>query len=199
MRKVLIVDDHAVVAHGLKSALELYGYEVVGTALTVKQGQALLAHLNPDVLLLDINLPDGSGFELLLWVRKITSELRVILLSFNDDPEYINAARGAGANAYIVKDAPMSEILAAVDFSIASPQSFASAYSHTKVRRFELTARELDILRLLALGKSNNEMGQLLYLSLSTVKTHVSSILRKLEAHNRVSAIKIARENGLLT
>lgn len=198
MHTVLIVDDHAVVSHGLKTALELHGYEVVAVATTIMQARALLAHRNPDTVLLDLNLPDGSGFELLLWIRKISQSIGVVILSFNNEQEYVHAARKGGANAYIVKSAPMKEIIAAVGFSLASPRSFTGPHIALQKGGFDLTTRELDILRLVAIGKTNNEMGEQLFLSLSTIKSHVSSILRKLEVSNRVSAIKVARENGLL-
>jgi len=198
MKRVLIVDDHAVVRHGLKLAIEANGYEVVSEASSLTQARSFIAHTNPDVLIVDINLPDGSGFDLIKWVRKISKTIVIIVLSLNDGGEYASAARKAGANAYLVKDATMVEILAAIEFAIASPLSFNSRISSAPEITTGLTAREIDVLQSVNLGYSNAVIAQNLYISLSTVKTHVSSILRKLHAQNRVQALTHAKEIGLI-
>ena len=198
MKRVLIVDDHAVVRHGLKLAIEANGYEVVSEASSLTQARSFIAHTNPDVLIVDINLPDGSGFDLIKWVRKISKTIVIIVLTLNDGGEYASAARKAGANAYLVKDATMVEILAAIEFAIASPLSFNSRISSAPEITTGLTAREIDVLQSVNLGYSNAVIAQNLYISLSTVKTHVSSILRKLHAQNRVQALTHAKEIGLI-
>jgi len=198
MKRVLIVDDHAVVRHGLELAIEANGYEVVSEASSLTQARSFIAHTNPDVLIIDINLPDGSGFDLIKWVRKISKTIVIIVLTLNDGGEYASAARKAGANAYLVKDATMVEILAAIEFAIASPQSFNSRISSAPEITSGLTAREIDVLQSVNLGYSNAVIAQNLYISLSTVKTYVSSILRKLNAQNRVQALTHAKEIGLI-
>lgn len=199
MKRVLIVDDHAVVRYGLKSALEANGYAVVAEASSLAQARAFIAHSNPDVLIVDINLPDGSGFDLIMWVRELSKSITIIVLTLNDASAYSSAARKAGANAYLVKDSPLVEIIAAIDFAIASPQSFNSKISSTSIVATQLTAREIDILQSINLGYSNAVIAGNLYISLSTVKTHVSSILRKMNAQNRVQALTHAKEIGLIT
>jgi len=199
MKRVLIVDDHAVVRHGLKLAIEAHGLVVVSEASTLAEARSLIAHTNPDVLIIDINLPDGSGFDLIKWVREISKSIVIIVVSLNDAPQYASAARKAGANAYLVKDSTMVEILAAIDFAVASPRSFNSKISSASELITGLTAREIDILQSINLGYSNAVIAENLYISLSTVKTHVSSILRKLNAHNRVQALSNAKEVGLIT
>jgi DNA-binding NarL/FixJ family response regulator len=196
--KVMIVDDHAVVRHGLKSAIESHGYEVVAVAGSINEAHAYMAQTNPDAIIIDINLPDGSGFELVAWARTISPTIAIIVLTLNDGADYVRAAKNAGANAFIVKNAPLSDLLAAVDFALSSPTSFSSKPILKAGTDSGLTARELDILRSINLGWSNTSIATHLYISVSTVKTHISSIFRKLEAENRVQALAIARERGLL-
>jgi DNA-binding NarL/FixJ family response regulator len=196
--KVMIVDDHAVVRHGLKSAIESHGYEVVAVAGTINEAHAYIAQTNPDAIIIDINLPDGSGFELVTWARTISPTIAIIVLTLNDGADYLRAAKNAGANAFIVKNAPLSDLLAAIDFALSSPTSFSSKTIFKVGTDSGLTARELDILRSINLGWSNTSIATHLYISVSTVKTHISSIFRKLEAENRVQALAIARERGLL-
>jgi len=197
MKRLLIVDDHAVVRHGIKVACEAHGFEVIASASNVSEARSAIAALAPDVVIVDINLPDGTGFDLIHWIRKIDSELPVVVLSLNDSHEYINSARKVGANSYINKSAPIEELMAAVDFAIHSPHTFSSTIKPSPYE-YALTARELDVLSLIAKGLSNLQISTQLHISLSTVKTHVSSILQKLSAENRVGAIKVARESGLL-
>jgi DNA-binding NarL/FixJ family response regulator len=196
--KVMIVDDHAVVRHGLKSAIESHGYEVVAVAGSINEAHAYMAQTNPDAIIIDINLPDGSGFELVAWARTISPTIAIIVLTLNDGADYVRAAKNAGANAFIVKNAPLSDLLAAIDFALSSPTSFSSKPIFKAGTDSGLTARELDILRSINLGWSNTSIATHLYISVSTVKTHISSIFRKLEAENRVQALAIARERGLL-
>ena len=197
MKRLLIVDDHAVVRHGIKVACEAHGFEVIASASNVSEARSAIAALAPDVVIVDINLPDGTGFDLIHWIRKIDSELPVVVLSLNDSHEYINSARKVGANSYINKSAPIEELMAAVDFAIHSPHTFSSTIKPSPYE-YALTARELDVLSLIAKGLSNLQISTQLHISVSTVKTHVSSILQKLCAENRVGAIKVARESGLL-
>lgn len=199
MKRVLIVDDHEVVRHGLRLAIESHGYEVVSEANSLTQARAFIAHSNPEVLIVDINLPDGSGLDLISWVRKISTSIAIVVLTLNDGVDYVKAARKAGANAYLVKDSPMVEIVAAIDFAVSSPTSFSSKISSFSIIQSGLTAREIDILQLINLGYSNAVIATNLYISISTVKTHVSSILRKLNAQNRVQALANARGTGLIS
>jgi DNA-binding NarL/FixJ family response regulator len=196
--KVLIVDDHAVVRHGLKSAIQSHGYEVVAEAGSINEAQAFMAQTNPDAIIVDINLPDGSGFDLVAWCRRISPTTAIVVLTLNDGADYVRAAKSAGANAFIVKNAPLSDLIAALDFAISSPTSFSSKQICSSGIDSGLSAREIDVLHSISHGLSNTAIATDLYISVSTVKTHVSSILRKLDADNRVQALSIARERGLL-
>jgi len=196
--KVLIVDDHAVVRHGLKSAIESLGYEVVAEAGSINEAQAFMAQTNPDAIIVDVNLPDGSGFDLVAWARKVSPTMAIVVLTLNDGQDYVRAAKSAGANAYIVKSAPLMDVIAALHFAASSPHSFSSKLICTTGVDSGLSAREIDVLQSINLGLNNIAIAKNLFISVSTVKTHVSSILRKLDADNRVQALTIARERGLL-
>jgi DNA-binding NarL/FixJ family response regulator len=196
--KVLIVDDHAVVRHGLKSAIQSHGYKVVAEAASINEAQAFMAQTNPDAIIVDINLPDGSGFDLVTWSRRVSPATAIVVLTLNDGEDYVRAAKSAGANAYIVKNAPLTDVIAALDFAISSPHSFSSKQICSSEVDSGLSSREIDVLQSINLGLSNSAIATNLYISVSTVKTHVSSILRKLDADNRVQALSIARQRGLL-
>jgi DNA-binding NarL/FixJ family response regulator len=196
--KVLIVDDHAVVRHGLKSAIESLDYEVVAEASSINEAQAFMAQTNPDAIIVDVNLPDGSGFDLVAWARKVSPTMAIVVLTLNDGQDYVRAAKSAGANAYIVKSAPLMDVIAALRFAASSPHSFSSKLICTTGVDSGLSAREIDVLHSINLGLNNIAIAKNLFISVSTVKTHVSSILRKLDADNRVQALSIARERGLL-
>ena len=196
--KVRVVDDHVVVRHGLQSAIQSHGHDVISVAGSIKEAQAFMAQTNPEAIIVDINLPDGSGFDLVAWSRKVSPTIAIVVLTFNDGADYVRAAKQAGANAFVVKDAPLSEILAALDFAISSPNSFSSKTALVIHDASGLSAREIDVLYLVNFGLSNSAIALDLYISLSTVKTHVSSILQKLEADNRVEALNNARERGLI-
>jgi DNA-binding NarL/FixJ family response regulator len=196
--RVLIVDDHAVVRHGLKSAIETHGYEVVAVAGSINEAKAFMAQTNPDVIIVDINLPDGSGFDLVSWARKVSPATAIVVLTLNDGADYVRAAKSAGANAFLVKNAPLSDLLAAIDFSNSSPSAFSSKNILIAGVDSGLTAREIDVLQSISHGSSNAAIATNLFISVPTVKSHVSSILRKLNADNRVQALSIARERGLL-
>jgi DNA-binding NarL/FixJ family response regulator len=197
MKRLIIVDDHEVVRHGLKNACQVHGLEVVAAVGNVNQARSAIAALVPDAVVVDLNLPDSSGFDLIHWIRQIDNKLPIIILTLNDSVEHLIAARKSGANAYVVKSAPIEEIVAAINFAIKSPQSFSSKIRESSYES-TLTAREIDVLFLIEKGLSNVEISQKLHISVSTVKTHISSIFQKLSAKNRVAAISVAREAGLL-
>ena len=196
--RVLIVDDHAVVRHGLKTAIETHGYQVIAVAGSINEAKAFMAQTNPDAIIVDINLPDGSGFDLVSWARKVSPATAIVVLTLNDGADYVRAAKSAGANAFVVKNAPLSDLLAAIDFSILSPSAFSSKSILITGVDSGLTAREIDVLQSISHGSSNAAIATNLFISVPTVKSHVSSILRKLNADNRVQALSIARERGLL-
>ncbi|MEI7696839.1 MAG: response regulator transcription factor [Actinomycetes bacterium] len=203
MTRVVIIDDHAVVREGLKAALNAHGYEVSAEAASQAQARALIAHVNPDVIVVDLNLPDGTGFDVISWARGISKTIGIVVLTLNDTDSHLIAAMDAGASAYILKSAPMSDLIAAIDFSTHSPLSFsARGLSQAIANRresFHLTAREFDVLGLLPSGASTKDIAQALFLSQATIKTHLASIFRKLEVTNRTAAVNKARTHNLVT
>ena len=198
MTRLLIIDDHPVVRQGLVLAFQEKGFAAIETASTLKEARAKIAAFNPKAVIIDLNLPDGSGLEIVQWVRKHSIEMAIIILSLNDPAQFIKVARASGANAYLSKSQSMQEIIASVNFALSNPGSFTSALTADRPQDFDLTPREIEVLYLLAEGASNLDISLQLYISLSTVKTHISSIMRKLQCSNRTAAAKIARDNGFL-
>jgi len=200
MIRVLIVDDHAVVREGLITAITQADLEVVGSAATVAEAIAQIARTSPDVVVVDLNLPDGSGFEIIKWIRSISKEIGIVILTLNSGPEFVVAAMKSGANSFIVKTAPVSEIVSAIKHCISSPHGFSAKGLGALATSSDylLTAREFDVLVKISLGLSNQEIAKQLFLSQSTIKSHITAIFRKLNVENRISAVNFARENGLL-
>jgi len=198
MTRLLIIDDHAVVRQGLLQAFKDNGFTSIEVAGSIKDARAKIAAFNPNAIIVDLNLPDGSGLEIVHWVRKHSAEIAIIILSLNDPAKFIKIARSSGANAYLSKSQSMQEIISSVTFALSNPGSFTSALTADLPRDFDLTPREIEVLYLLAEGASNLDISSKLYISLSTVKTHISALMRKLECTNRTAAAKIARDNGFL-
>jgi DNA-binding NarL/FixJ family response regulator len=198
MVRLLVIDDHDVVRQGLVSALGAHGFTLIETAATIKQARAKIAAFNPQAVIVDLNLPDGSGFEVVQWVRKSAPDAAIIILSLNEPSQYVSIARSSGANAYLSKSQSIEEIVTTLNFALMNPRSFTSTLNTRHDHTVVLTPREVDVLHLMAKGASNSEISANLYISTSTVKTHISSILRKFDCGNRSTAIMKAREKGLL-
>jgi len=198
MTRLLIIDDHAVVRQGLVQAFKENGFASIETAGSIIDARAKIAAFNPEAVIIDLNLPDGSGLEIVQWVRKHSAKVALIILSLNDPAQFIKIARSSGANAYLSKSQSMQEIISSVTFALSNPGSFTSALPADQPRDFDLTSREIEVLYLLAEGASNLDISSKLYISLSTVKTHISALMRKLQCSNRTAAAKIARDNGFL-
>jgi DNA-binding NarL/FixJ family response regulator len=198
MTRLLIIDDHAVVRQGLVQGFKDKGFAAIESAGTLQEARAKIAAFNPEAIIVDLNLPDGSGLEIVQWVRKHTVEVAIIILSLNEPSQFVELARRSGANAYVSKSQSMQEIISSVTFALSNQGSFTSKLNVDRSPRFDLTPREVEVLYLLAEGASNLDISLKLYVSVSTVKTHISSLMRKLQCSNRTAAAKIARENGFL-
>ena len=209
--RVLIVDDQPLMRAGFKSVLEASGQvDVVGEAATGAEAIEQARRLDPDVVLMDVRMPDMDGIEA---TRRMPQQKVLILTTFGLD-EYIIEALRAGASGFLLKDAPVDDLLGAVRAVAAGDAQLSPAVTKRLLdqvaRRLpaavdrddalleELTARELEVLRLLAVGMSNAEIGEALVVSEATVKTHVSSVLGKLGLRDRVQAVIYAYENGLV-
>ena len=198
MTRLLIIDDHAVVRQGLVQAFCDQGFDSIETAGNLKEARAKIAAFNPEAIIVDLNLPDGSGLEIVQWVRKHSADVAIVILSLKDPAQFVKIARSSGANAYLSKSQSMPEIISSVIFALSNTGSFTSSLTTGQSPDFDLTPREIEVLYLLAEGASNLEISSKLYISISTVKTHISALMRKLQCANRTAAAKIARDNGFL-
>ena len=201
-RRVLIVDDHPVVRAGLEQALLKANFSICAVAASKNEAIAQIARTNPNLILLDLNLPDGSGFEVANWARGISNEIGIVILTLNDAPELLLAALAAQVSGFVLKSAPISELIATLERALVTPLSFTAAGLQkalkAKDRLPSLSSRELEVLNILATGKSTKEIARQLYLGEPTIKTHLASIYRKLEVTNRISAVAVARDNSWL-
>lgn len=199
---VLIVDDHAVVRSGICQALHRFEEFEIFEASSKSEGFAQIARINPQILVVDLNLPDGSGLELVTWVRSISQQTAIVVLTFNIADEYLLAAIKAGANAFVHKSAPLSELVSAIQHAYESPTSFTSQEIASAIERkhmkFGLSQRELQVVALLGSDLDLASLAQSLFISESTLKTHLTHIYRKLEVKNRIQATNVARKAGLL-
>ena len=197
----LIVDDHALVREGLRRALEARQSFLIYEASSISEARAQIARVNPSLLILDINLPDGSGFEIAQWVRSLSQSVAIVILTLNEKDEFVIAAMKAGASAFVNKSAPLADFLAAVDHALLSPNTFSArelaGALNRKIETFGLSQRELQILGTLHMGQPLKELAASLYISESTLKTHLNTIYRKMGVKNRTQAVKRAQQSGL--
>jgi len=200
-RVTLLIDDHAVVRGGVRRALELRGSFQIFEAATIAEAFAQIARVNPNLIIVDLNLPDGNGLEIVTWVRSISTQIAIVVLSFNERDDYVLAAMNAGASAFVQKAAPLPELIASIEHAIESPQSFSAkdiaGAMDRKRNTLGLSQRELQILSQLHKGAPLKEFADSLFITESTLKTHLSSIYRKMDVKNRVQAIEKAKQAGL--
>jgi DNA-binding NarL/FixJ family response regulator len=206
----MIADDHSMVREGLKNLLELGGeIEVIAEAVNGRDCLDKLETYKPDVLLLDINMPKMNGLEVLKELRAKKSKVKVLVLTVHNETEYLMKAVDIGIDGYVLKDSDSSELKKAI-FSIASGEIYIQpnlipALNQKRIERTEdeekiesLTSRELEVLRLLAVGMYNKEVAEKLEISERTVKNHVSNIFKKLEVTDRTQAAVFAIRNNLI-
>ncbi len=196
--KILVVDDHALMREAVRAILDgADGIELVGEAQTAAQALRRVAELAPDVVLLDLRLPDVDGLGCLEALRREHPETAVIVFSAADEPELISAALARGAAGYVLKRISPLDLAAAIrqtlERSVFHQQSFTAPEP-----RGGLSEKELGVLEQLALGLSNREIAAALWVSDQTVKFHLSNIYRKLGASTRTEAIRIAHERALI-
>jgi len=202
VKKILIIDDHAVVREGIRSALENTGRFHIFQAASKSEAIAQITKIAPDGIIVDINLPDGNGLEIVSWVRSISSTIAIVVLTLNEHSDFLLASMKAGASSYLHKSAPLSELLSALDFALTSPTSFASkeisATIARKSEKFSLSPRELQIVTQLHRGEPLKILAGSLFITEATLKTHLASIYRKLGVNNRLQAIEKVRIAGII-
>ena len=214
MIRVLIADDQALVRAGFRAILEGQDdLEVVGEAVDGGEAVTIARELRPDVLLMDVRMPDVDGIEATRRLLQDGAAPRVLMLTTFDLDEYVYEAMKAGASGFLLKDAPRDQLVGAVRTVAAGDALLAPALVRRLIEDFvrrpgpgerlpaeldELTERELEVLTLIARGLANAEIASRLFLSEATVRTHVTHILAKLGLRDRVQAVVLAYETGLV-
>ena len=200
--RILIVDDHPVVRVGLASMLGTQeGMSVIGCASSGDEALATLRDQVADIVLLDLRMPGMTGIELLQALQKMPSAPRVIVLTSYETDEDVYRAVSAGAQGYLLKDTPQAAMVEAITTVHAGKRyvpSHIAAHLAERVMRSDLTAREVEILRMLAKGLTNKDIGRVLTISENTVRNHVVSIIEKLDVSDRTEAATTAMQRGII-
>ena len=200
--RILIADDHPVVREGLTAILELeQDLKVVGQAHDGEEACRLYRQLSPDILILDLRMPKKDGIEVVTELMSLRPRPRIIVLTHSGKAEDLRRALAAGAKSYLLKGAEPEQVCDTIREVFAGKSSLPrdlTAKLVDSMAQPELSESELQILKQMALGKSNKEVGQALYISEYTVKNHVRAILKKLNAIGRTEAITIASGRGLV-
>jgi DNA-binding NarL/FixJ family response regulator len=213
--RVLLCDDQALVRSGFRMVLEAReDMQVVGEAENGAEAVALAAQRRPDVILMDVRMPVMDGVEATRRLARTGTSARIVILTTFDSDEYVYEALRAGASGFLLKDVQPGQLIDAIRVVARGEALLAPTVTRRLLDRFahtlpdragtappalaELTERELEVLTLLASGLSNAELAERLFLSETTVKTHVSSILRKLDLRDRVQAVVLAYQAGLV-
>jgi DNA-binding NarL/FixJ family response regulator len=205
MIRVLIVDDHALLREGLRSRLEREpGISVVGEADTAERAVVMARQLQPDLILLDLLLPRKGGYDAIPELRAVAPEARILVVSSQASPSSVRRALSAGAVGYLPKRSSDRELVTAIravadGAGYVDPDLGAKLVTPTGSPALEpLSERERDIVHLLALGYTNQEIGKKLYISVRTVDTHRAHIMRKLELETRAELVMFALANGVI-
>ena len=220
--KIVVTDDHHIFIEGLKVVLgrsEKTKFDIVAETSTGNGLLKIIGGIQPDLLLLDLSLPDMDGIEVITHLKAMGCEFRILVLSMYDEPKVIRAAFKAGADGYVLKNSPATEIYHAIDkvmegdtylsvgLSLTNQSGMnsrftqngklAPSYDDRIVKKFNLTKRELEVLKLVGQALTNKEIAGELYISDQTVSVHRKNIMRKMGASSSAGLIKIAYENNL--
>ena len=213
-RTILIVDDHPLFREGLKSVISRdKKYEVIGEAGRGREGYKLVEKLKPDIVLIDISLPDMNGIDLVSKIKKTYPEIRIMIVSMHSKIDYIAESFKAGAIGYLVKESAAMTLLKGLDAISQNEYFLDSSVSKEVIKRLvetdsikkindplynSLTPREQEVLRLLAEGYSNKEIAEMLCISPKTVENHRTNIMKKLNLHSFIDLVKYAVKLGLI-
>ncbi len=203
--RVVIADDHAVVRRGLRQLLDAEaGFEVVAEAADLESARRYVRGQHPDVLVLDLNLPDGLSLGAIPELRAECPDTQIVVLTMQSEPAYARQALAAGALGYVLKEAAESELVEALRRAAdgdpyLNPRLGASVAVEVESDRLDgLSERELEVLRMIALGNTNAEIAEALYVSVRTVETHRAHIQQKLRLRTRSELVRYALDHGLI-
>jgi len=207
---VVLVDDHAVVRSGIRLLLDKQeDIEVIGEAGNAKDALFRARALKPDVILLDVVMPGESGIEVLPRLLEESPDTKILVLSMQDDPSYVREAFAAGAQGYVLKEAADEEVVSAVREiakggryvhpTLGARMVAADAEERAAAGADPLSEREREVLRLLALGHTNQEIAEKLYISVRTAESHRAHVMQKLRLATRAELVRYALSRGLLT
>jgi len=207
MIRIMLVDDHQVVRSGLRAFLSVFDeFEFVGEASNGREAVLLCPACKPDVILMDLKMPEMNGAQATREIRRICPNVQVVVLTSFREEELVEEALKAGAIGYLLKDVSADELAEAIHAARSgrptlapeATQALIHASFHSEPAGPELTDREVDVLRLMSGGDSNPEIARKLVISLSTVKFHVSAILSKMGAESRTEAVSMALTSKLI-
>jgi DNA-binding NarL/FixJ family response regulator len=214
-KRILIIDDHPLFREGLKAIIAVdKRFEIVGEAGTGREGLAMAEQLKPDVVLVDISLPDESGMQLTRKLRNLLSRTRILIISMHSKIDYIVEAFQAGATGYVVKESAAERLVQGIEAVSAGEYFLDSSISHEVVEKLmkspvkeariadveygSLTTREQEIMRMLAEGISKREIADHLCISPKTVENHRANIMKKLGIHSAMELVRYAARLGLI-
>lgn len=204
--RIVVVEDHTIVREGLRPLLEAKGVEVVGEAGDGVEGVRLVKELVPDVVIMDVALPRLGGIEATRRIVKANSEMKVVMLTIHDEPQYVFKSLEAGAKGYLVKEAPLEELMTAINAVMRGETYLSSNFPPSLIESYvkmtkrgkkadefsQLTRREREILQYIAEGHTSPEIAKMLFISKKTVENHRANIMEKLNIHDTAGLVRYA-------